>query len=222
VTAISDLAMIWIGLVFAAGGFSFVLFGDNYLFTFGEHCYLGGFCAFTFFTVWNSLYATAIVPISSGRWLLTISLALGALVFTRLTRFRWAARYFVCILSGIGVGLILGLATRSEIIGQLSTTLVALQGISVGKIDMLSAAILVIGIITSLFYFTYTREHTGNYGRVVRVGRLFLMASFGYILLSDNVGGFDALALFLQKDWTDLLKGLGVVRLLLNSLRLLR
>ena len=36
-----------------------------------------------------------------------------------------------------------------------------------------------IGTITGLMYFYFSREHTGNFGRLTKVGIYFLMISFG-------------------------------------------
>jgi hypothetical protein len=39
--------------------------------------------------------------------------------------------------------------------------------------------VILIGTITGLMYFYFSREHTGNFGRLTKVGIYFLMISFG-------------------------------------------
>jgi hypothetical protein len=36
-----------------------------------------------------------------------------------------------------------------------------------------------VGTVTGLLYFFFSKEHTGNFGKVTRVGIYFLMISFG-------------------------------------------
>jgi hypothetical protein len=39
--------------------------------------------------------------------------------------------------------------------------------------------VILVGTITGLLYFFFSKEHTGNFGKVTRVGIYFLMISFG-------------------------------------------
>jgi hypothetical protein len=204
----AEIAMVWIGTAISLFGLSFIWFGDSIFFAFGEQLYLGAACAYTFFTVWKGLSASAFTPIAAGRVTLVISLIIGALAFARLTRWRWAARYPVATLSGIGVGVTFGLTIRSQILVQISDTL---KNLIQSKPDPISAILILIGTLTALLYFTYTREHRGNYGRIVKVGRLFLMASFGYILATDNILHADGLIALLQNLIREPLKTLGIV-----------
>jgi len=204
----TEIAMVWIGTVMSISGLSFIWFGDSLFFTFGQQLYLGAACAYTFFTIWRGLSSSAITPIASGRVSLIFSLIIGALAFARLTKYRWAARYPVAILSGIGVGVIFGLTIRSQILAQMSD---ALTNVIQRKPDPISAMLMLIGTLSALLYFTYTREHRGNYGRIVRVGRIFLMASFGYILATDNILHADGLIALLQNLIREPLKTLGIV-----------
>ena len=202
-----ETASIWIGTIMSLSGFSFTWFGNTLFFRFGQNLYLGAGVAFTFFTVWKSLTASAFTPIAAGRVTLIISLIIGALVFTRLTKYRWLARYPIALLAGTGVGVIFGLTLRSQIINQLSDSIKNLITLTP---DPISGVMMLVGTLTSLLYFTYSREHTGKYGLLVRIGRLFLMASFAYVLSTDNIQHADGLIALLQNLIRDPLETIGI------------
>jgi hypothetical protein len=77
--------------------------------------------------------------------------------------------------------------------------------------DVISAYVILAGTLTALLYFTYSREHSGNYGRIVKLGRIFLMASFGYILATDNILHADGLITLLQNLLKEPLKTIGII-----------
>ena len=68
--------------------------------------------------------------------------------------------------------------------------------------------LIVIGTICGLTYFTYTRPHTGLYGKMARMGILVLMvtfgASFGYAVMGRISVLIDRLRLLLS-DWLQLM-----------------
>jgi hypothetical protein len=66
-----------------------------------------------------------------------------------------------------------------------------------------------VGCITTLFYFYFSREHTGALGAVSRIGIIFIMigfgASFGYTVMSRIsllIGRF----YFLFHDWLPIIR----------------
>ncbi|MEM2921707.1 MAG: hypothetical protein QXF26_05250, partial [Candidatus Bathyarchaeia archaeon] len=94
------------------------------------------------------------------------------------------------ILAGIGVGVIFGLIIRSQILVQITDTI---NNVITGQPDPISSILIIIGSLTALLYFTYGKEHTGSFGIAVKIGRIFLMASFGFVLSSDNLIHADGL-----------------------------
>ena len=68
----------------------------------------------------------------------------------------------------------------------------------------MNAIVFTIGLVTSLLYFFYSREHKGALGVAARTGIVFLMVSFGagygYTVMSRLsllIGRFQ----FLIEDW---------------------
>lgn len=205
-TAVENLS-VWVGALMSLIGLSFIWFGRTKFFRFGQSLYLGAGVAYTFFTVWRTLVSSAFTPIAAGRYTLIAALFIGGLCFTRVTKYRWLARYPIALLAGIGVGIIFGLTLRSQILNQISASLTNLTTLTP---DPISAVLMLVGTITSLLYFTYSRDHTGRYGWVVRIGRLFLMPSFGYVLATDNIGHANGLVTLIQNLLRDPLATLGI------------
>jgi hypothetical protein len=170
--------------------FSFVFFGDNYFFNFAERFYIGGSIAYGILTVYKTLKSSCFDFIAAGRVLLIIPLIIGFLLFSRVTKFRWAARYPTAILSGIGLGLVFGLTIRTQILTLLTSTIDALMTTDATNLVSHpgSAIFKLVGVITVLTYFLYSKvispqfhAPSGRLYYLMRLGRIFLMVSVGYL-----------------------------------------
>jgi hypothetical protein len=178
-----EIVIMLLGVAFAMMGTSLLFLGYNIAFNFIEHFIIGGSGAVSLIGYMRSLDKSAFQYIAGGRVLLIVPLVIGLLVFTRWTKFRWLARYPTSMLIGIGVGLIAGLAIRSQIINMASMTMINLATLSP---DPLSAIIMVVGVVTVLTYFLYSRTysyefHQGRFAIVARIGRIFLMCAAGFL-----------------------------------------
>jgi hypothetical protein len=185
-----DMAWMWVGMIMAIFAMSFNYLGDTYLFSFTERFYVGGTLGYTWFIIYNALMSNAVNFITSGSWWLIIPILIGLLSFTRLTKYRWLARYPVAIVSGIGVGLYFGLNLRASIIGPIITTI---QNVFTGTAvttsgDYVNAALILVMLIICPLYFLYSQRtsspfHTkGKWGYyLMRLARLFMMMAWGYL-----------------------------------------
>jgi hypothetical protein len=192
-----DFWWIWIGLVMALLVVSFPFFGDNYVFSFVERFYVGGTLGYTWFIIYNSFMSNAGNFIASGSWWLIIPTIVGLLSFTRLTKYRWAARYPVAVVSGVGVGLFFGLSIRASIIGPLVATV---QNVFIGNAvtstgDYANAALILAMVIICPLYFLYSQRfaspfHTkGKWGYyLMRTARLVMMLAWGYLGAANLFG----------------------------------
>jgi len=181
-----ELIITWFSVAISIGHFTLMWLGDTYFSSFGERWYVGATVAYSFFVVFQSLKANCFDFIAAGKWWLIIPLILGLLSFTRLTKYRWAARYPVAALSGIGLGVFFGFNIRGSILAIITATaneLVTLQP------DPFSAIISFIAVVCVITYYLYSEKYatifhsqTGKLYYVMRLGRLFMMASFGYLL----------------------------------------
>ena len=178
-----EVIMSIVGSCLAIGSYSFVFFGDHLLYSINENLYMAGGIVYSLFAIATQLRGSVFDELASGHWTVIIPLLIGLSVFTRLTKYRWAARYSVSVLSGIGVGVVFGLMIRSQILIPVKATAEGLMNLSP---DPFSAVIVFVGTLLSFTYFLYSRKYsapfwTGKLGFMSKYGRYFLYASFGYL-----------------------------------------
>ena len=68
--------------------------------------------------------------------------------------------------------------------GQIKGTIIPLADPDLPFFNLMGAShfnnlVILVGTVTGLLYFFFSKEHTGNFGKVTRVGIYFLMISFG-------------------------------------------
>jgi hypothetical protein len=183
-----EIIIMLAGIAIGIMGLSLLFFGPTYAFVFAEHWLIGGYAAIGLAGNIEGLQTTAIAHIIKGRWPLIIPLIIGFLVFTRWTRFRWAARYPVAVMSGVGVGAIAGLTIRGQLISMVADTageLAKLQGPAPFR-DPISAIIMVVGVVTVLTYFLYSVTfsrpfHQGRTRWISKIGRYYMLVAAGYL-----------------------------------------
>ena len=218
-------AGIWVGALLSLCIFSF-LYKDNPFYKFAEHLFVGVsagyFIALRFWTVivpnlWEPLLkAMAGQGVDSARhgmfaaelgdyrgWLLLPGL-LGLLLFTRFVgRVSWVSRWSLALIIGVYAGLKTTGFAQGDFVAQVQASLQPLW-VSGHLWDGVNAIIFTVGLLTSLLFFYYSREHKGTLGVVSRLGIFFLMVSFGagygYTVMSRIsllIGRFQ----FLLHDW---------------------
>jgi len=198
---------------------SYAILGDNYAFAFSEATYLAGYAANSTFGLLKSLQTDTLTPIAAGNMAILLGLILGATQFTRLTRYRWSARYGTAIMSGMGIGVLFGLNIRSQIllgvietIDGISKSLLAPASRTIGGYVVPSGAIAVFWIFAGIMFlvmiltFSYSRLIAGPFFNpdsrlnwVSKLGRLFIMIMLGHISCKTLLGdSLDSLINFLQ------------------------
>ena len=172
--------------------FSF-LYKDNPLFKIAEHLYVGVSLGYTIVKTYDSVVMTLIIrPIlDKGEWSLLIPVAIGTLMLARyVPKAAWLSRYAFAFIVGVGAGLAIPRTISSFILKQIEDTVRPLMTIAPGdgvtfSFDLLSPAsnlnaiIILFGVVSVLFYFFFSVEHTGTGKLVARAGIMFLMISFG-------------------------------------------
>lgn len=159
--------------------FSF-LYRDNPVYKAAEHLFVGlaagYFLALQYRqvflpNVWNPLYG-------EGELLQIIPLALALLLFLRLIpRVAWLSRWSMGVLIGAFSGLqVIGFA-QGDLVNQIGASVLSLN--TGDAWESVKNGILVVGLLSSLFYFFFSTEHKGTAGAVAKLGIWFLMISFG-------------------------------------------
>lgn len=153
------------------------------------------------------------MPQMLGVWSIFLPSILGLLMYARLSKkYAWTSRVPYAIMIGFGVGMAIPAEITSKLLLQLKPMMGNLildaQGhFSFSTIHWNEIAIL-IGVMSTLFYFFFSVEHKGAAKVVSKTGVYFLMvafgASFGYTVmgrLSLLIGRIN----FLFRDWIPLI-----------------
>ena len=212
---------IWVGALLTLFVFSF-LYKDNPFYKFAEHLFVGVSAGYYIvLNFWTVLWVNLIVPLGAAfggrlpggplhvqqgdyRALLLVPAVLGLLLFTRLTgRFDWLSRWSLAVILGVYAGLKTTGFAQGDLVAQVQASLRPLW-IAGDPWGSVNAILLTVGLVCSLLFFFYSREHKGLLGGVSRVGTWFLMiafgAGYGYTVMSRIsllIGRFQ----YLLEDW---------------------
>ncbi len=199
---------IWIAAILTLAIFSF-LYKENPFYRFAEHLYVGVANGYAIAALWHlALQARVITPIRGGNYILIIPTIIGLLFFFRFVpKLSWLVRFPIAVGLGFSAGVSLPAVMQADFIKQIQGTIVYPHLFRNWQ-QGLWAVLIFIGVICVLFYFYFSREHTGILKPVSYVGIVFIMvgfgASFGYTVmarLSLLIGRFQ----FLLKDWLGLI-----------------
>jgi len=212
---------IWCGALLTLCIFSF-LYKDNPLYKFAEHLFVGVSAGYYIvLNFWTVIVANLVNPLATAfapgghpfhgqlgdyRAFLIVPGVLGCLLFTRLFgRIGWMSRWALAVIIGVYAGLKTTGFAQGDLVAQVQGSLQPLWTGRVG--DSISAILFTVGLICSLLFFFFSREHKGALGAASKVGVWFLMVSFGagygYTVMSRIsllIGRFQ----FLLEDWLGL------------------
>ena len=114
-----------------------------------------------------------------------LPLALGIMMLLSLFKsFNWMARWGIAYTVGMAAGLRAYGYLNSNVIAQIKATIIPIANADLPLFSLLGEShfnniIILVGTITGLLYFYFSKEHTGIFGKVSKVGIYFLMISFG-------------------------------------------
>jgi hypothetical protein len=169
------------------------LYQDNPLFKLAEHLYVGVSVGYAIVKTYDTVVIRLIYEpmVKQGDWWLLIPLAIGALMLTRyVPKAAWMSRIAFAFVVGVGSGLAIPRVISSYILKQIEDTVrplvfLATDGSTTFTYSLLNPAsnlnaiVLLIGVVSVLFYFFFSVEHTGPGKAVARTGIIFLMIAFG-------------------------------------------
>ena len=216
----------WIAALLTLSIFSF-LYKDNPVYKLAEHIFIGVSAGYVVaLEYWNVFIPNLYNPlVSGGDYILIIPFGLGILLFTRfLPRASWLSRWAIAAMVGSYAGFAVIGALQGDLIAQVRASMIplyssdALAAVSLAEttndfffacLGVLQNPLILIGLITTLVYFFFSREHRGSLGVVSRVGIWFLMisfgASFGYTVMS-RVSLLIGRLHFLLSDWLGIIQ----------------
>jgi hypothetical protein len=193
--------------------FSF-LWRDNPFYKFAEHLFVGISLGYNIAITWHStvypslfqpLFMSPLSQVSVGqKVLLVIPMLLGLMYFTAfIPKVGWMMRIPMGLIMGYGMGIFIPGAVQTSIVKQIQGSL--LTPTMLTRWDLLLFGVIsLVGVVCSVIYFFFSREHKGALKLASETGIIYLMvgfgASFGYTVMSRMsllIGRFQ----FLLRDW---------------------
>jgi len=193
----ADTIGLWIGALLTLMIFSF-LYKDNPFYKFAEHLFVGVSAAYWMVIgIWSTLMPNLVGRIAPdslrgiinmpenarAEYHFLIPAVFGVLMLMRLVeRVSWLSRWAMAFVIGFAAGTNFTRYLQSDFVGQVYNTMLPLIAMSDGKIAIgatISAIILIVGVISALIYFFFSKEHSGSFGAISKLGIWFLMVTFG-------------------------------------------
>ena len=114
-----------------------------------------------------------------------IPLILGIMMILSIFKqFNWMARWGIAYTVAIAAGLRAYGYLNSYILGQIKGTIVPLANTEypifhISEPSLVNNLLILLGTVTGLLYFFFSKEQSGSFGKITRLGIYFLMISFG-------------------------------------------
>jgi hypothetical protein len=190
---------VWVAALLTLAVFSF-LYRDNPLYKLAEHLFVGVSAGYYIvLNLWTVVVPNLVEPLARALrgegadparhgvlaaavgdyrgWLLLPGL-LGLLLFSRFVpRVGWLSRWSLALIIGVYAGIKTTGFAQGDFVAQVQASLTPLW--TGDPWTSLSAVLFTVGLVATLLYFFFSREHRGVLGGVSRVGLVFLMVGFG-------------------------------------------
>ena len=200
-----DIIGAWLIVLMTLSIFSY-LYGDNIFYKSAEHIFVGISAGYIFaITFWDQIYPNLLgrlFPsyIDAGYEFeisYIIPFILGIFMVLRLV----PSAYIV----GMAAGLKFYVFINSNILIQIKSSAINLNA---SNLDIINQVIILIGVLSGLVYFFFSKEHKGTIGKISKLGIYFLMikfgASFGFAVMgriSLLIGRFEELIIYSSSDF---------------------
>jgi hypothetical protein len=149
------------------------LYRDNPIYKMAETLLIGVSIGYTLVIVWSTTLVDILFEplFSESKLALIIPFVLGLLMFSRFHhRTASLSKIPIAVLIGSGAGVAIPVMLEARTLKQMSATVMPL--ISGSGWPDISALVVMVGVVCTLTYFYFSREHKG-------VGTYFLMIFFG-------------------------------------------
>ncbi|MCX7017886.1 MAG: hypothetical protein WCK47_03800 [bacterium] len=202
-----DLFGVWLTVLLTLAVFSF-LYRDNPVYKIAEHLYIGIAAGYTFYQAFRTtIYPNLVQHMIDGaqkiqagdpagwqmQWRFG-AFVLGMLMLSRLVpSWSWVSRWPMALVVGAFAGLNLIGYARANLVDQISATMIPLAGrmpgvngmlpllpqASPGDSSIINHLVLVVGVISVLTYFFFSKQQNKPLRRIGVVGIWFVMITFG-------------------------------------------
>ncbi len=213
---------IWLAALLSLAIYSF-LYRDNPVYRFAESLLIGISVGFLLVVAFDTtIMPKAFEPVAaqfrnvttngaSGLlsliWVV-IPVVLGIFMFARFVPgWAWLSRIALALYIGFGAGASIPSQMQSYLLKQIEGTIRPFLTINTVW-DIFSAILILVGLVAVIAYFFFSKAHTGNLGRLARLGTWFLMvffgATFGYTVMA-RISLLIGRLQFLLRDWLGLI-----------------
>ena len=209
-----DIIGAWMVVLMTLSIFSY-LYGDNIFYKSAEHIFVGVSAGYIFaITFWDQIYPNLLgrlfpLYVDAGyefEIFYIIPFILGIFMILRLVpNLSWLARISIAYIVGMAAGLKFYVFINSNILTQIKSSAINFNG---SYLDIINQVIVLIGVLSGLVYFFFSKEHKGTIGKISKLGVYFLMikfgASFGFAVMgriSLLIGRFEELITYSSSDF---------------------
>lgn len=198
---------VWLAAFFTLAIYSF-LYGDNPVYKFSEHLFVGLGAAHMAVMGWESMYNRAWTPLyTKGEWWWSGAIIGGIMLLTRWFRpIQWVSRIPLGFMMGVAAGLSARSAVDSQFWRQIQSTVTM-------KLNTANNVVYVLIVITTLAYFLFAFNEKSGLGRGIKgvglIGQYMMMIAFGASLGSTIMARLSLVIArldFLFKTWLGVLK----------------
>lgn len=165
------------------------LYKDNPVYRMAESLLVGVSIGYILVITWsNTIMDILYEPMmNEGNAALIFPLILGLFMFGRFHKSTsFLSRYSMAVLIGSGAGVAIPAMLGARTLTQLSATVELVKGDTF--LMLFSAIVVIVGLLATLSYFYFSREHKGWMGHSAKIGTYFLMiffgTTFGYTVMS--------------------------------------
>ena len=180
-----ELIGVWCVVLLTLSIFSY-LYGDNPFYKAAEHIFVGVSAGYIFTitfwdTIWPNLFGRLFPSYVKAGFEFDITyifpFILGVFMLCRLSKkYGWLSRISIGYIVGMMAGLKFYVFLNSNLLTQIKASTINLSGT---YYNIINEVIVLIGVISGLVYFFFSKEHTGVVGKISRIGVYFLMIKFG-------------------------------------------
>jgi len=177
----------WVAALAILGIWSF-LFKDNKIYRCVQGLYLGMYAGVGLANGIVLIWDMNIVPLAAGELSLVIPLVFGLLLYIRVfapkSKYAWLSKVSMGFVIGVGTAVATYGAVNGQLIVQLSATIKSLivRGADGGLVigTMVNKILILLGMLSVFAYFLFSKSAEIKFvNRVSKVGRYFMMVSFG-------------------------------------------
>lgn len=203
---------VWIGALLTLGIFSF-LYKDNPVYKFCEHLFVGVSAGYwVVLTYFSSIKPNLLNPLFgqfTTHYILIVPFILSLFLFSRFfPRGEWLSRWSIAMILGVYPAIRITGFGQSDLVQQVSASILPLW-IAGDPAQTINNILLVAGLLATLIFFFFSKEHKGTIGGIAKVGVYFLMvsfgASYGYTVMA-RVSLLIGRVMFLLDNWLGLVR----------------